>query len=71
MSQENGRIESPVLKTAWQRYAEFDANALSAAKQGIYVRQLALIVAMLTVLLAVFLQAISVMVISVKFSISP
>ncbi len=54
MSKTNDRIESPVLESAWQRYAEFDSNAQSADKQRSYVREAGLIVATLVVLLEVF-----------------
>ncbi len=53
MSQDKHQIDSLVLKSAWQRYAEFDANALSAAKQRKFMRQAALIAALVTVVLAV------------------
>jgi len=60
MSQHNGRIDSPVLESAWQRYAELDANATQATKQRTYLRQGAIALAMLAVLLAVFTNTYSV-----------
>lgn len=54
MNQDNHNIDSPVLKSAWLRYAEFDANALTANRQRAIIQQSALVVATLSVLLAVF-----------------
>lgn len=59
MSQLNGHINSPVLESAWQRYAEFDASATAAAKQRTYLRRAAIALAFIAVFLAVFLNTYS------------
>ena len=56
---ENKNIDSPVLQSAWQRYAEFDLNAKTAAIQHKYIKQFALGFSMLAVLFAVFSGDIS------------
>ncbi len=54
MDQPQNNLNSPVLESAWQRYAEFDLNATLASRQHKAARQLALSLAMLAVILAVF-----------------
>ena len=54
MSHSPKNLNSPVLESAWQRYAEYDSNARLATMQYKYYRKFALGLAMLAVILAVF-----------------
>ena len=56
MSQDNGRINSPILESAWQRYAEFKANASAITKRRVFFVQAAIILAMVSVILAVLID---------------
>jgi tetratricopeptide (TPR) repeat protein len=55
MNQERGKINSPVLESAWQRYAEFDANSRAATRGRGYLLQATVGLAVIAVLLAVFI----------------
>ncbi|HRV91946.1 MAG TPA: hypothetical protein P5526_07270, partial [Anaerolineae bacterium] len=59
MARETKQLESLALKSAWERYAEFDFNAKVGAKQRVYLRQAAIALAMFAVLLAVFINSYS------------
>ncbi|MCB0165082.1 MAG: SLATT domain-containing protein, partial [Anaerolineae bacterium] len=59
MAQEKKRLESLALKSAWERYAEFDFNAKVGAKQRVYLSRAAITLAMFAVLLAVFINSYS------------
>jgi tetratricopeptide (TPR) repeat protein len=54
MNHDGPKIQSTVLESAWQRYAEFDANARAAANQRLFSRQATIILALVAVFLAVF-----------------
>ena len=56
MSQDNGRIDSPILESAWQRYAEFKAKSITSTKRQIFLVQATLILALLSVILAVLID---------------
>lgn len=60
MAQEKKQLESLALKSAWERYAEFDFNAKVGARQRTYLRQASIVVAMFAVLLSVFINTYSV-----------
>jgi tetratricopeptide (TPR) repeat protein len=53
MSQEN---KSLALQTAWQRYAEFDANASSASKYHLTLRGWVIVLSVVATLLAILVQ---------------
>lgn len=59
MAREKKQLESLALKSAWERYAEFDFNANVGIKQRALLRQAAIILAMFAVLLAVFINSYS------------
>ncbi|MCG3211170.1 MAG: hypothetical protein FOGNACKC_04808 [Anaerolineae bacterium] len=50
----NNNIESPALNSAWQRYAEFRLNAQTATNQHRYLQGIAIGLAMVAVVFAVF-----------------
>ena len=55
MSQEHGKINSSVLESAWQRYAEFDANSRAATQMRSYLLQATIALAVIAVVLSVFI----------------
>src|SRR5262245_29774929 len=55
MNRERGKINSPVLESAWQRYAEFDANSRRGTRGRGYLLQATVGLAVVAVLLAVFI----------------
>ncbi|MCB0191236.1 MAG: hypothetical protein KDJ65_04760 [Anaerolineae bacterium] len=60
MAQEKNHLESPALKSAWERYAEFDFNAKIGSRQRTVLRQAAIAISMFAVLMAVFTNTYSV-----------
>lgn len=60
MNQPHKNLNSQVLESAWQRYAEFNLNANLANRHYKATRQLALSLAMLAVILAVFSSDIAI-----------
>ncbi|HXV43845.1 MAG TPA: DUF4231 domain-containing protein, partial [Anaerolineae bacterium] len=56
MSQQATNDKSLALKTAWQRYAEFDANALEASKRHLSLRWWVIVLAVVATLLAILTQ---------------
>jgi tetratricopeptide (TPR) repeat protein len=59
MSQKNDRLSSPVLESAWQRYAEFYTSAATAINRYKKYREVAIVLAMIAVVFAVFSSDIS------------
>ena len=59
LNPKNKIIDSPVLESAWQPYAEFDLNAKTTAVQYKYFKQIALALSMIAVIFAVFSGDIS------------
>ncbi|MCB9098000.1 MAG: hypothetical protein H6632_00560 [Anaerolineales bacterium] len=59
MAREKKQLNSLALKSAWERYAEFDFNAKVGATQRVYLRKAATALAMFAVLLAVFINSYS------------
>ncbi len=53
MSQQNNTPSSSVLEVAWQRYADFDANAVTASKQHLTLRWWVIVLAVVATLLAI------------------
>jgi len=56
MPKHNGSIDSPILKTCWQRYAEFKMNAQQHAKRRLFMRRVAVGLALVAVTLAVLVD---------------
>ena len=56
MSQDKGRINSLILESAWQRYAEFKTNATATTRRRVFFVQTAIILAMVSVILAVLID---------------
>ena len=56
MSQQINKDKSLALKTAWQRYAEFDASALAASKRHLSLRGWVIVLAVIATLLAILTQ---------------
>jgi tetratricopeptide (TPR) repeat protein len=54
--EQHQKIVSPILDSAWERYAEFKANSISNIKRRIYLQRVAISLAMAAVALAVFLD---------------
>jgi tetratricopeptide (TPR) repeat protein len=59
MHSTNDTLSSPVLESAWQRYAEFYTSAVTATTRYKYYRDIAIILAMIAVVFAVFAGDIS------------
>jgi predicted Na+-dependent transporter len=57
--QKNDRLSSPVLESAWQRYAEFYTSAATAINRYKKYREVAIVLAMIAVVFAVFSSDIS------------
>lgn len=53
MSQDDNKNQSPVLKIAWQHYAEFDDNAKRALKRHLWLRGAVIILGVIATFLAV------------------
>jgi tetratricopeptide (TPR) repeat protein len=56
MSQQINKDKSLALKIAWQRYAEFDASALTASKHHLSLRWWVIVLAVVATLLAILTQ---------------
>lgn len=56
MNQQNQLIDSPILKSAWQRYAEFKYNSSKNIRQRILLQRIAVVLAMVAVILAVLID---------------
>ena len=56
MNQHHKKINTPILDSAWEQYAEFKANSIANIKQRIYLQRVAIALAMVAVILAVFLD---------------
>ncbi|MCP4368406.1 MAG: hypothetical protein GY797_09900, partial [Deltaproteobacteria bacterium] len=56
MTHSDGKIESPILESSWQRYAEFRKNSTDTTTRRVFLVRLAVILALAAVIMAVLID---------------